>query len=376
MGRSITIALLACTAVVNALHLAPQRRARLSAIRGGRGGGAVQEGGASSRKRVQKFVDKNFFLVGMAGAVAVAGGAPGLGRDGSFLRPEVVVGKLGVGVVFFVSGLCLEFGALRAAAANWRLNLAIQVASLGAWPLLFAPAVGAARRLGLADARLLDGLLATACLPTTVNMCVVLTERAGGNVAAALSNAVIGNCLGVVATPALLYALLGRRAALPPVGAVASKLAVRVCLPVAAAQLLRRSAAVRAWQTAKAKLLKRTSEAALLAIVWNAFSTAFHVGLGVGAADLALLALGLPAIHALALLGLHAAFRTRSPPGDAVAAAYCASHKTLAFGLPLIKTLFAGNADLAYYCAPIMVLHPLQLLLGSLLAPRLARADD
>ena len=143
MGRSITIALLAWTAVVNALHLAPQRRARLSAIRGGRGGGAVQEGGASSRKRVQKFVDKNFFLVGMAGAVAVAGGAPGLGRDGSFLRPEVVVGKLGVGVVFFVSGLCLEFGALRAAAANWRLNAAIQVASLGAWPLLAAPAVGA-----------------------------------------------------------------------------------------------------------------------------------------------------------------------------------------------------------------------------------------
>ena len=31
------------------------------------------------------------------------------------------------------------------------------------------------------------------------------------------------------------------------------------------------------------------------------------------------------------------------------AAAYCASHKTLAFGLPLLKTLFAANPDLAYF---------------------------
>ena len=56
---------------------------------------------------------------------------------------------------------------------------------------------------------------------------------------------------------------------------------------------------------------------------------------------------------------------------DAVAAAYCASHKTLAFGLPLIRTIFAGSPDLAYYCAPIMILHPLQLLVGSLAVPRL-----
>lgn len=54
---------------------------------------------------------------------------------------------------------------------------------------------------------------------------------------------------------------------------------------------------------------------------------------------------------------------------EIVAATFCASHKTLAFGLPLIKTVFDGNPNLASYCAPIMLIHPLQLILGSLTVP-------
>lgn len=50
-----------------------------------------------------------------------------------------------------------------------------------------------------------------------------------------------------------------------------------------------------------------------------------------------------------------------------MAGMYCASHKTLAFGLPLVNTFFEGNSNLAAYCAPIMFIHPLQLVLGSLL---------
>lgn len=54
-----------------------------------------------------------------------------------------------------------------------------------------------------------------------------------------------------------------------------------------------------------------------------------------------------------------------------MAGMFCASQKTLAFGLPLINTIFEGSPNLAAYCAPIMFIHPLQLILGSLLIPRL-----
>ena len=52
-----------------------------------------------------------------------------------------------------------------------------------------------------------------------------------------------------------------------------------------------------------------------------------------------------------------------------MAATFCGAHKTLAFGLPLINTVFEGNPNLASYCAPIMLMHPLQLVIGSLVVP-------
>ena len=216
----------------------------------------------------------------------------------------------------------------------------------------------------------------TACLPTTVNMCVALTGAAGGNVAAALANAVIGNVLGVFATPLLILALLSRRAATPPLAAVFVSMGWKVALPVALGQAARAAAPVRRGVAANAKAVKRLQEVALLSVVWSAFGQAFLGGFGVARRDLALLLAVLPLAHAAALGAGLGAFSRAFPPRDAVAAAFCASHKTLAFGLPLIKTLFAGDPDVAYYCAPIMILHPAQLLLGALAAPRIRRRLD
>jgi len=86
----------------------------------------------------------------------------------------------------------------------------------------------------------------------------------------------------------------------------------------------------------------------------------------------------LSAIHVAAVLGLFAFFRQSkivgANPGEAVAATFCGSHKTLAFGLPLINTIFDGSPNLAAYCAPIMLIHPLQLILGSLFVPYFKRS--
>jgi sodium/bile acid cotransporter 7 len=50
---------------------------------------------------------------------------------------------------------------------------------------------------------------------------------------------------------------------------------------------------------------------------------------------------------------------------------FCSSEKTLAGGLPLVNTIFAGDPNLAAYCAPIMFIHPLQMIVGSFLLPRI-----
>jgi sodium/bile acid cotransporter 7 len=54
---------------------------------------------------------------------------------------------------------------------------------------------------------------------------------------------------------------------------------------------------------------------------------------------------------------------------NVVAATFMGSQKTLAFGLPLIKALFGASTDLAWFCLPILVYHPLQTFLGTAMVP-------
>lgn len=50
---------------------------------------------------------------------------------------------------------------------------------------------------------------------------------------------------------------------------------------------------------------------------------------------------------------------------------YGGTHKTVAMGLPLISAIYDGNPNIGLYTLPLLCWHPLQLVLGSLIAPRL-----
>ena len=114
----------------------------------------------------------------------------------------------------------------------------------------------------------------------------------------------------------------------------------------------------------------------LLGIVWNAFCNAFTSGLGLELNHTFVLLGLLPALH---LGALGALFKLFSLPflkfsrSEIVAAMFCSSQKTLAFGLPLINTIFEGNPNLASYVAPLMFIHPLQMTLGSLFLPMITQ---
>lgn len=327
--------------------------------------------------RFLQFVDKNFFLVGMFIAVVAARIFPALGKNGGILRPELLIGNFGVTGIFLLSGLSLELSQLKKAASNIKLNLLIQLATFAAWPFLVGfPLVKALTRFlpGLLPPGILDGILIMMTLPTTVNMCVILTSTAGGNVASALCNAVISNLAGIFVTPSLLYYFFGSHIQLPFLDML-SKLLNKVLLPVAIGQALRATKAKEIYD-AHSKKFKRGQELILLSILWNAFCTAISSGLGLELKHGIALFLLLPLVHTLSLGALFFFFSQPIldfTPGEVTAAMFCASQKTLAFGLPLINTVFAGNPNLAAYCAPIMFIHPLQLIIGSALIPKLEK---
>ena len=63
----------------------------------------------------------------------------------------------------------------------------------------------------------------------------------------------------------------------------------------------------------------------------------------------------------------------RTSEEDRIVAVFCGSKKTLASGVPMARLIFAGHPGLALVLLPIMIYHPLQLVVCSWLAQRFAR---
>jgi len=125
--------------------------------------------------------------------------SPSLFCNASPLNPSFFISKLGVPTIFLLSSLNLPAASLLSSLLN-PINIPIQLISLliipllnillskTLYPLLFPPP-------------LIKGLLILAALPTTVNMCIALTTNANASTPTAVTNAVLGNLLGVIVTP-------------------------------------------------------------------------------------------------------------------------------------------------------------------------------
>ena len=120
------------------------------------------------------------------------------------------------------------------------------------------------------------------------------------------------------------------------------------------------------------QVISRTSESLLLLTVYSTFCDTFLRGVGVSSGEILALFAVVPLLH-VAMLKL--AFYLSGLPifgmdmKERVAAAFTGAQKTLAFGLPLLKTVFSGDPTLALRSAPLLLLHPLQLFIGSVFVP-------
>lgn len=227
------------------------------------------------------FWKRNFFIVGMAIGVSLAKLNPSLGVAGTI--PERILSNYGVFLVFLLSGLSLEMRDLKASLLDLRLNLLIQLWSLLVWPCLIGlPTVAALRSCAawnhypflskfLPTEELLDGILITTCLPTTINMCVFLSSAANANVATALCNAILGNLLGIIVTPAWLLHFFGGNTTTNrgpiidlPFHTMVSKLCSKVLLPVSIGQVLRGIPKVKHWYKSHSQFFKKASEVRVL----------------------------------------------------------------------------------------------------------------
>jgi uncharacterized membrane protein YphA (DoxX/SURF4 family) len=120
---------------------------------------------------------------------------------------------------------------------------------------------------------------------------------------------------------------------------------------------------------------KKSQEYALVYIVYTVFCKAFLAGSNTRFADICLLIflvfILMVMLATIAWYALKVLYRNE--PELRVMGFYGCPQKTIALGIPLIASMFGGSPHQSEYTLPILIWHPMQLILGSLLVPTLLR---
>jgi sodium/bile acid cotransporter 7 len=314
---------------------------------------------------------KDPFLLGMIAVVALATAAPEVGRSGGPLRADLLA-QAGVVLVFLVQGLSLSTDRLAHGVSRWRLHLVVQAFTFGAFPLLWVGLRAAAGRAVPGD--LMLGFFYLAALPSTITSSVAMTAVARGNVAAAMFNASLSSVLGALVTPLLVSLAMGAAGVPVALGDAMLRIAALLVLPLAAGQALR--PVLGGWLARRGRWIARADRAVVLLIVYVSFCDSVRAGLWTdhGVGTLATAVAGAALLLAAALfLTRRAAARLGFDTEDEIAAVFCGSQKGLAAGIAMAKLLFAAHPAIGVIVLPIMVYHPLQLVVCSGVAERYAR---
>lgn len=300
----------------------------------------------------------------LTGLLALAWLWPSLGGGVDALLP---MRKLAVAVLFFMAGVSLRPRDVARSAGKVRCHIVIHAALFGLFPALVAGTHFPFDRM--AGGQITLGLYALSALPATVSSCVVFTTLAYGSSGIALFNAVLSNLIGLFVSPLLflLFLQAGEVSIVLNKSAIVIKMALLVVAPFVFGQMFPRRG--RAWFRRRPRVCRTVNVAAILAIVYFSFCDLFlRSGTALAARPVVFLCFYLALLN-LAMLGLlkllAGLLRFSSP--DRIAVMFTGSQKTLAMGMPLIIAFAESDPSLSagLMALPIIVYHPLQLIIAS-----------
>lgn len=312
------------------------------------------------------------FLTGMVIAIVLAALFPAPGAHGGLLHPELLT-KFGIALIFFLNGAMLSFHALKDGVLRWRLHLIIQTSTFVLFPVIGLVFLALADRWISPDLQL--GFFYLCALPSTVSSSVAMTSAARGNVPVAVFNATISSLIGIVVTPLWMSLLLKTSGHHLDVMGVFIDLFKWMVLPMIIGQVLRRW--IGAWLHRHKKLAQMADRGTILLLVYTSFCDSFALNIW-GSTSLATLLSVIAATLVLFFGVLRLLWKLCDLGGIAPAfrsaVVFCGTKKSLATGVPMASLIFAGHASgLGLILLPIMIYHPLQLLICTPLSSRWAK---
>jgi len=324
-------------------------------------------------KWLQNVYATHSFLILVVCAILLAYAYPPLGAI--YLVPQITATWIAVVFIFVLAGMGIRTEEFAKAFQRVGFNAFCQIFN---FVVVSGIVFGTAKVLVYLQALpvgLTNGMIICSCLPITTNSVVTLTKSAGGDEASATFNAAFGNMAGVFISPALILGYLGVHGDVD-LASVFLKLGLRVVLPIVVGQLLRNFVG-RAEEFVKRhkKHFKKAQEYCLVFIVYTVFCKTFLNGSdGVRVSDVLLtmaLVLGLLTfLMGLAWISLKLLFRSE-PKLQAMGLFGC-THKTVSMGVSLINAIYERDPMVGLYTLPLLIWHPMQLVLGTAIAPRVA----
>jgi sodium/bile acid cotransporter 7 len=328
---------------------------------------------------VRQFLHRHWFTLAIPSVVLSSKLDPSWMRNNGKLQMERWKDSC-VMSMFFLSGLSV--GGVSTLTNTIRAggvarHVAIQGFSLLAMPCVFAATFPLVAKVLSFSGVVVSGTMFMACLPTTIGLGVVLTRAAGGDTLLAVLHATLGNSVGAAVTP-LTSAYFSGMAPNVDNTEIAVKLMKLIFIPGAlgmAARALAPAVAAR-----HAKKFSPMQQCCLLMVLGNVFSNCFSNPVIANSPDMTLAAvtrmLAVMGVYNLGFFGtawvLFSRGRLFMPVEQRIAACFCATQKTAAMGVPMLSVLHAGDPNLALLLLPLLTYHPMQILCGSLLGPRLA----
>ena len=179
--------------------------------------------------------------------------------------------------------------------------------------------------------------------------------------------------MGIFLCPILIVGYVGVTGEVP-IGTTFYQLSLRVLLPIVVGQVLQKvSTIVAAFVERFKPYFLKGQEYSLLFILYTTFCKTFSKPRDTKLTEIFLMILFqfilLSFVSVLAWFSLRALFRDE--PKLRVMGVFGCTHKTIAAGIPLVTTIYAGDPNLTLYMLPMLIWYPMQLILGSLFVPKL-----
>jgi len=320
-----------------------------------------------------KFYWTNEFLILILLVILLGWAYPPLGAV--YLAPKITATWVAVIFIFLLAGLGLKTEEFSKASQQVSFNAFVFVYNFG---VDSAFVFGLSRLLSyynVIDQDLADGMVIAASLPLTINMCVVLTKASGGDEAAAIVNTALWNMVGVFLSPILILGYIGQTGTVNR-WMVFIKLAIRVFLPIVIGQLLKWFVpAVSDFVKKYKPYFKHAQMYSLVFIVYTIFCRTFanNVFAQVPVKDIFIMIVFIAISLSILMVGAWYLMLLlfKKEIKLRVTGLYACTHKTAAMGIPLINAIYEGDPKIGLYTLPLLIWHPMQLVIGTILSPKL-----